>query len=307
MAKLSSADASAQEGDSGGEKSAAGKASAAKPNPVLLACQALRNSLLNLRIGTAEKSEEKLVALRKPVVAPALTLALDKKIVLNPLAVANLPPIGQLRLELRKLETGVASSRFRDDRAIVSRSDEAFLEFPATPTVAFELALGQRSDGAYLTIEPGYRLGNLGAFEFTMTRLEKQVKAFQMTLLTANNQLPGLRNDVPILQRRVSIAQNIPIPSGANAAPARFAREQQIAKAQGNLNKTLKKIANLEQQIPFTTQALEALRPITQLAAELDGKAKLHYRLYEVLDYAGVELQLDLLHAGDVAERKNGG
>ncbi len=135
---------------------------------------ALRNSLLNVRVG----DEEKLLQLRRPLKVPSLTLDLSKRSLQMPLEIPHLPPVEKLRLQLTNVDFRGVEHQLDEGQREVAIGQKLPVFVTTSPGARFQIWAASVGDELAFRAEGHYWLGSTTPIEFRKDQVERQMKAF---------------------------------------------------------------------------------------------------------------------------------
>jgi len=250
--------------------------------------EALRNCVLTLRSGSAEKS----LRLRRCEHADAMRVAMDKNYVLTPLPENDhSPPAESLRLELLKADDLPFGATFIPDSKTVGGADEIRIVLRTeVPAVELRARLFTSGKATSIRIAPVIADAAGKPLPFTLERLNSEKQSANKEIANAEKVSAALAQRINLIAAEVPRLRNTVVPSVTAANKIRV----QIAALQAESATAAIEVSRLDKVIPEMKTRLQLFDSLFNLANQVRTATKLHFRVFFVCE----EQEVDVLRAG---------
>jgi len=258
------------------------------PNANRVPSSQLRNCLLELQVG----KDRKVLALRKPIFMPPLSLRLKKDTDdRHSLTLTDPPDEKLIYIEITHSSVILPQHRFEPDSRVVANGIPLKIHFSKPRDAEFRIKADLRGEELSIEIDGVYTLDNR-QYPLTEDRVNKQLRSLQKQYSEGHQELKQLKSAVRSLEQRIEALRSMIIPGSTahDRAVAERKRNLELSRLYKQRTKNAKRRKTLEKKLPRVKVALKQLPEVIKLGNSLQTNAKLHYRLFVAWDYYEVLL-----------------
>ncbi len=234
----------------------------------------LRRQVANCRLIVHHGDQRRPVQLRAPQQEAAIKLDLEKANQIREITLADLPKLELMRLEITGLEG------FEGSPNVIVKSlplgKETKIEFTQPVGAEIQVRFQKLPTGNLaVRLEPIFREGESKEFDLTLPRLKAMEDGVTRALRTAERELPAEKRELAAKEsglRKLRGAR----PSNPLAVPAWV---QAVKDAEGDVDRSTRKIVRLTNDIPVFKARLEAVPKMRDFLTKMHQSATIKLRI----------------------------